>query len=85
MGQPGGSHSPSSSAEYIGRAKPTEGSETSQYLQEKKSIEIPQVVASERGTCLNRVSVSLPALDARGCGAVSGATAVVPGSYQSCR
>lgn len=27
----------------------TQGSETSQYLQEEKSIEIPQVAASERG------------------------------------
>ena len=27
----------------------TQGSETSQYLKEKKSTEIPQVVASERG------------------------------------
>jgi hypothetical protein len=39
-----------SSAEYIGSEKPTQGSETSQYLQEKKSIEIPLVVASEKGT-----------------------------------
>ena len=38
-----------SSSEYIGREKPTQGSETSQYLQEKKSIEIPPVVASEKG------------------------------------
>ena len=29
--------------------KQTEGSETSQYLQEYKSTEIPLVVASERG------------------------------------
>ena len=34
----------------IGRAEPTEGSEPSQYLQEKKAIAIPLVVASERGT-----------------------------------
>ena len=39
-----------SSSEYIGREKPTQGSETSQYLQEEKSIEIPPVVASEKGT-----------------------------------
>ena len=30
--------------------KRTEGSETSQYLQENKSTEIPKVVASEMGT-----------------------------------
>ena len=28
---------------------PTQGTETSKYLQEEKSIEIPQVAASERG------------------------------------
>jgi hypothetical protein len=30
----------------------TRGTETSKYLEEKKSIEIPQVVASERGLAL---------------------------------
>jgi hypothetical protein len=39
----------SSHAEYIGVMKRTQGSETSQYLQEKKSIEIPPVAASEQG------------------------------------
>jgi hypothetical protein len=29
--------------------EPTQGTETSKYLQEEKSIEIPQVAASERG------------------------------------
>ena len=36
-------------AEYIGLRRRTEGSETSQYLQEKKSKEIPAVAASEPG------------------------------------
>ena len=36
-------------AEYIGFRRRTEGSETSQYLQEKKSKEIPVVAASETG------------------------------------
>ena len=49
MGKPGGRHGPSSSAEYIGGRKRTEGTETSKYLQEKKSNETPRVVASERG------------------------------------
>ena len=49
MGKPDGRHGPSSAAEYIGRVKRTGGSETSQYPQEEKSIEIPLVVASERG------------------------------------
>ena len=40
----------SSLAEYIGQWKRTWGSETSQYPEEEKSIEIPLVVVSERGT-----------------------------------
>jgi hypothetical protein len=35
--------------ESIGHDEPTQGSETSQYLEEKKSIEIPEVAASETG------------------------------------
>ena len=35
--------------EYIGFVKRTRGTETSQYLEEKTSTEIPLVVASERG------------------------------------
>ena len=38
-----------SSAESIGREKRTRGTETSKYPKEKKSTEIPLVVASERG------------------------------------
>jgi len=37
-------------AEYIGGSERTEGSEPSQYLQEKKETSIPKVVASEIGT-----------------------------------
>lgn len=40
----------SSRTEFIGVWKQTWGSETSQYPEEKKSIEILLVVASERGT-----------------------------------
>ena len=39
----------SSHTEYIGMEKRTQGTETSQYLEEKTSTEIPLVVASERG------------------------------------
>ena len=49
MGQPGILNRMPSRAEYIGALTRTQGSETSQYLQEKKSIEIPLVAASERG------------------------------------
>ncbi len=38
--------------EYIGKAKRTGRTETSKYPEEKKSTEIPQVVASERGPAL---------------------------------
>ena len=36
-------------AEYIGVEEPTRGTETSQYLEEKKTTVIPLVAASERG------------------------------------
>lgn len=49
MGKPGGSHVPSRVTEYIGYVALTQGSETSQYLQESKSNETPPVAASERG------------------------------------
>ena len=49
MGKPVGSYVPTPFTESIGNGSETQGSETSQYLQEKKSTEIPQVVASERG------------------------------------
>jgi hypothetical protein len=39
-----------SDAEFIGVTKPTQGSETSQYLKEKKAIAIPQVAACEKGS-----------------------------------
>ena len=35
--------------EFIVCGRQTQGTETSKYLQEKKSTEIPSVVASERG------------------------------------
>ena len=49
MGKPDGSNVPSFLTEYKGKKSETWGSETSQYPEEKKSTEIPQVVASERG------------------------------------
>ena len=48
MGKPGSSES--SHTEFIGVWKRTQGTETSKYLEEKKSTEIPLVAASERGT-----------------------------------
>ena len=42
----------------IGSEGETRGSETSQYPEEKKSTEIPQVVASERGTAQPQLLIS---------------------------
>ena len=47
MGEPGWSNVQSAFTEYIGNCGETQGSETSQYPQEKKSKEIASVVASE--------------------------------------
>ena len=50
MGQPTLLHRRVPQAEHIGLMEGTRGTETSQYPEEKKSKEIPQVAASERGT-----------------------------------
>ncbi len=50
MGKPSRIHILLSHTEYIGVERRTWGIETSKYLQEKKSIEIPSVAASEIGT-----------------------------------
>ena len=50
MGKPSLVNPEESSTEYIGGAKATWGSEPSQYPQEEKTIVIPLVAASERGT-----------------------------------
>ena len=49
-----GNQIPSSMAECIGHAKLTQGTETSQYLQERKSTETPLVAASESGKAQTR-------------------------------
>ena len=54
MGKPGKSRDLSS----LAREKRTQGTETSQYLEEEKSTEMPLVAASERGPSLNRDSLS---------------------------
>ena len=61
MGKPSLVNPEESSAEYIGGAKATWGSEPSQYPQEEKTIVIPLVAASERGTAQTEV------LALRGC------------------
>ena len=49
MGKPGTRDGVLPAPEFIGCVGGTRGSETSQYLQEEKTIVIPLVVASERG------------------------------------
>ncbi len=49
MGKPTAGNAAVRRAEQIGARERTEGSETSQYLEEKKENSIPLVVASERG------------------------------------
>ena len=49
MGKPTGSNVPVSPHEKIVWKKLTQGSETSQYLEERKSNETPKVAASEMG------------------------------------
>ena len=49
MGKPGGSNPVTLYREL------TQGTETSKYLEEKKSIEIPKVAASEMGKAQTRV------------------------------
>ena len=49
MGKPAGSNVPASPQEKIVWKKLTQGSETSQYLEERKSNETPKVAASEMG------------------------------------
>jgi hypothetical protein len=49
MGKPARSQFVHLTTESIGREKPSQGTETSKYLDERKSKETPLVVASERG------------------------------------
>ena len=55
MGKPASANPEVSIAEYIGGEKTTWGSEPSQYPQEEKTIVIPLVAASERGTAQTSV------------------------------
>ena len=50
MGQPGTSNVVPLSTEFIGAEEPTKGTETSKYLEEKKTIVISPVAASEKET-----------------------------------
>jgi hypothetical protein len=51
-----------SHTESIGMRSNTQGTEPSKYLEEKKSREIPQVAASERGRAQTHVGVKVHAV-----------------------
>jgi hypothetical protein len=67
MGEPGWGNAQSSVTESIGDVTRTEGTETSQYLEEKKENSIPGVAASEMGTAQTGRRKPF-----RGCGALAG-------------
>ena len=62
MGKPTCVNARVSWPEYIGPVKATEGSEPSQYLEEEKTIVIPSVAASERGTAQTGAASAAPGL-----------------------
>jgi hypothetical protein len=68
MGEPTRGNARVSAAEFIGGWRQTEGTETSQYLEEEKATAIPLVAASERGTAQTRSVSSPQALPIGGCG-----------------
>ena len=55
MGKPTIRNGIVSITEYIGDRRQTQGTETSKYLEEKKTIVIPSVAASERGLAQTKV------------------------------
>ncbi len=58
--------SPLLHAQSIGMQGDTQGTEPSQYLEEKKSTEIPQVAASERGRAQTQDGAKVHAVAVRG-------------------
>ena len=60
MGEPGWGNAQSSVTEFIGGVTRTEGTETSQYLEEEKENSIPGVAASEMGTAQTGLAKALP-------------------------
>ena len=74
MGKPGWGNAQSSATESIGDVTRTEGTETSQYLEEEKENSIPGVAASEMGTAQTGLAKARPGLWGAGRG--------TPESYQ---
>ena len=74
MGKPGWGNAQSSVTESIGGATQTEGTETSQYLEEEKENSTPRVAASEKGSAQTGLAKASPGLWGAGRG--------TPESYQ---
>ena len=64
MGEPAWGHARALPAEHIGWEEATRGTETSKYPEEKKSTEIPLVVASERAPSLKSCSCKIQVVSA---------------------
>ena len=74
MGKPGWGNAQSSATESIGDVTRTEGTETSQYLEEEKENSTPRVAASETGSAQTSSAKAEPGLWGAGGG--------TPESYQ---
>ena len=83
MGEPGTSHVVSFLPEHIGQVKGTGGIETSKYPEEKKTIVMPRVVASERGTAQTFMVLKPAGVAMRGLWDPAGGSAEPPGSYKA--
>ena len=81
MGEPLAGYTARSLAEFIGEGSETEGSETSQYLEEKKTCDSPSS-GERKGNSPNLLSLSLQALLNRGCGAMPDSIAVESFCYK---
>ena len=83
MGKPSTRDGVLPASEYIGCVEGTRGSETSQYPQEEKTIVIPSVAASERGSAQTLQMSSPQALSAGGCGMSHGSIVVESGESET--
>ena len=82
MGKPGWGHAQSPLPELIGQVEGTEGTETSQYLEEWKATATPRVAASETGRAQTVVVVQPAGDAATGLWDPPGTAAAVPRSYK---
>ena len=82
MGKPLTGRTVRSCAEFIAVGGDTEGSETSQYLEENKTCDSPSS-GERKGNSPNSLNLSLQALFKEGCGAVPDSIAVGSFCYKA--